>query len=224
MLKRLSTRLPYIESDGNSFIDIAVKPNATLTTRIIFSFSPSVLPTSAERQYIFGTYAQGSSGVTDRYQFVYGGSGFSVSGSVYNGMCGYGGGTIGVGWGTITPIYSGASYPMVVDVSNTGEFDLKVGGDTNTIYSAPSGASFTGNGGNIYLFACNENGVAGHFSNGVRIHRVEMYERSVNTVEGLRFLIPAVVNGEIGLFDPLGFSGVNNFFGNSGTGNLKIGS
>lgn len=215
--------MPYIESDGNSYIDTRVTPNATLFTEVIFSFSPTVSPTSVERQYVFGAYTQGSSGVTDRYQFVYGGSGFSISGDTYTGMCGYGNGAKGVGWDGITPTYSGASYPMLISAYNGGRFDLKVGGATGTIYTAPGGGSFSGNGNRIYLFACNENGVAGHFSNGLRIHRVTMWEGSGTGKIGVRFLIPAIVNGEIGLYDPVGFSDTE-FFGNSGTGNFKIGS
>lgn len=222
MLNRLSTRLPYIESDGNSFIDIGIPPNATLSARVIFSFSPTVSPTSVERQYVFGTYSQGSSGVIARYQFIYGGSGFNASGTTAQGMCGYGSGSIGTGWEPINPVYSGTSYPLMLSVSNIGQFDMKIGGRTENIYSAPSGVSF-GNGRNIYLFACNENGVAGRFSNGLRIHRFEMFESEGSGRIGVRYLIPAVVNGEVGLLDLLGYSG-SNFYGNSGTGNFKIGS
>lgn len=220
MFLRETSRLPFIESDGNSYIEIPIYPNLTLISKIFFSFSPDVSILSAERQYIMGTYAQNSSGVVDRYQFVYGGSGFTVSGSVYTGMCGYGNGARGVGWNTFTPTYAGSNYMFELNIDAVGEFEVSSGGYSEILYQAPSSA-FSGSQNNIYLFACNENGTVGHFSNGVRIHRAEFYELAGSSMLPIGCFVPCLENGKIGMKDIFAYG--TPFYENKGSGTFKIG-
>lgn len=216
-----NNRIPYIESDGNSYIETEYPGFGELCMRVLFSFSPKIPSDSVERQYIFGTYSQGASGVINRYQFMYGGSGFTASGTRYTGLCGFGNGGLGIGWGGFDAVLAGYSGLMSIYVKN-GVFRFKAGGQEDVLYTPPSIVSFSDSSDKILLFACNENGVAGHFSKGVRIHRVEFYEDvGSGQIDPISMLVPHVKNGQIGMYDPFGSAG--NFSENKGSGTFQIG-
>ena len=192
--------LDYIEGDGASYINTGIVPSATTKIMARFNAASVAAVTSAERQYIFGTYSTVNGDTESRAQFCYGGSDFS---SPSRAFAGFGGGVSGTGYNyfAITPDtdehYINLSKDKVL-FDDLWKLTLD-----NENFTDPK---------SIYLFACNENGAANHFSKGIQIEAVSIYDGDTRLARFLPALRKA--DGALGMLD----EDSGEFFPNMGTG------
>lgn len=202
--------LDYIESDGASYIDTGITPNANTRIVVRFKHSSSATINSAERQYVFGTFSSVNGNNESRLQFYYGGSQLVSNSNFF------------IGWGTgnrwTSADDSSAGYRYLNispdESEHTASFAqgaFRFDGVTNTLFS---NSVFTAPK-SIYLFACNEDGNADHFSNGMRIEAVSIYDDGTLIA---RF-VPKMrrADGAVGMYDDIG----ETFHENKGFGSFK---
>lgn len=140
------TQVDYLQSNGNQYIDIGIKPSATISTKAIFS----VTDVNAERNYVYGTYS--GTGI-NRYQISYSSS------------------FILIGYGSL----SDRNRTTTVD-NNKHYLEEKNGQLTiDNVKVSSLSSTFDDGVLNIYLFACNSNGTVSNYSNGVKIYLFEVY-------------------------------------------------
>lgn len=159
-------RLRYLESDGDSYIDTGILPVDDLKIVVTFSHASAASVTSAQRQYIFGTYSKSGSNVVNRMQFIHGGDGSSSSlASRTSGMCGWGQGSSGQGWAPFNYSESQLTADSLTITADKNAFVL----DGANIFT-PQNHVFLDLPQSIYLFACNAYGSETVYkSNGIRI-------------------------------------------------------
>ena len=150
--------LDYLESDGASYIDTGILPSDDLRITARFQFASAASVSTATRQYVWGVFSSVGGEYDSRFQFKYSGSDD--------------GGRLFAGWGASTNIF-GSGVPIDADEHlaslNSGTFSF----DSLGLFSLQD-SSFE-NPKPIYLFACNEDGIADHYSNELRIIAVSFY-------------------------------------------------
>ena len=183
------TRLEYIEGTGTQYIDTGVKPDSTM--RIKASFDP----VSTKDTFIFG--ARPSWNSSDLFVLLHATSPDSLRDD----------------WGnekTSVPLSS-------VPISGTIDVDKNANKTTfNGSYVVTHGESTWSSQYNLYLFACNDGGVARQMTKAC-VRSFDMW-KSGNKVRGL---VPAcrASDGAVGMYDTVAGA----FLVNSGTGAFKAG-
>ena len=185
--------LDYLESDGASYIDTGILPSADLRIIARFKHASTTSIDDAERQYIWGAFTTADGATESRYQFYYGGTG--------NSFAGY-----GDAYRTFNLTVDADEHTASINsgtflFDNVGQFVLE-----SEAFESPNP---------IYLFACNENGTADHYSNGMQIKAVSFYRG--NTL--IARFVPRLrkTDGMLGMFDQIGGA----FYPNQGTGKFK---
>ena len=183
------TRLEYIEGTGTQYIDTGVKPDSTMRVKASFD------PVSTKDTFIFG--ARPSWNSSDLFVLLHAASPDSLRDD----------------WGnekTSVPLSS-------VPISGTIDVDKNANKTTfNGSYVVTHGESTWSSQYNLYLFACNDGGVARQMTK-ARVRSFDMW-KSGNKVRGL---VPArrASDGAAGMYDTVG----GTFLGNSGSGAFKAG-
>ena len=183
------TRLEYIEGTGTQYIDTGVKPDSTMRVKASFD------PVSTKDTFIFG--ARTGSNSSDLFVLLHAASPDSLRDD----------------WGnekTSVPLSS-------VPISGTIDVDKNANKTTfNGSYVVTHGESTWSSQYNLYLFACNDGGVARQMTK-ARVRSFDMW-KSGNKVRGL---VPARrdSDGAVGMYDTVG----GTFLGNSGSGAFKAG-
>ena len=185
--------LDYLESDGASYIDTGILPSADLRVIARFQHASAASIDDAERQYIWGAFTTADGSAESRYQFYYGGTGksFAGYGDTYRTF------NLTVDADEHTASINNGTFSF----DSVGQFKLE-----SEAFESPNP---------IYLFACNENGTADHYSNGMQIKAVSFYRGDTQIA---RF-VPRLrkTDGAIGMFDQIGGA----FYPNQGTGKFK---
>ena len=202
--------LDYIESDGASFIDTGIAPTANTKISARFKHASSTTINSAERQYVFGTFSSVNGTYESRLQFYYGGSQLVDNSNFFIGW-----GT-GNGWTSADDTNAGYRYfnitPDATEHSASfAQGDFGFDGVhrttlTNSVFTTPK---------SIYLFACNEDGTVGHYSKGLQIEAVSIYDGNTRIARFVPCLRRA--DSALGMFD----EDSETFFENQGFGSFK---
>ena len=183
------TRLEYIEGTGTQYIDTGVKPDSTMRVKVSFD------PVSTRDTFIFGARPSGNS--SDLFALLHAASPDSLRDD----------------WGnekTSVPLSS-------VPISGTIDVDKNANKTTfNGSYVVTHGESTWSSQYNLYVFSCNENGVAKQPTK-ARVRAFDMWKSG----EKVRGLVPArrASDGAVGMYDTVG----GTFLGNLGSGAFKAG-
>lgn len=194
--------LDYIESDGASYIDTGIAPNANTKITARFKLASTAIINDAARQYVFGTYSIVDETAESRVQFYYGGSDTDAASREF---IGWGSGVNNVGYKYLNIVPDAdthtASLNGAFTLDGTQHFVL-----SNSVFTAPK---------SIYLFACNKDGVADYFSDGMRIEAVSIYDDGTLIARFVPKLRRA--DGAVGMYDEIG----ETFYENKGFGSFR---
>lgn len=183
------TRLEYIESDGRQYIDTGVKPDSTMRVKASFD------PVSTKDTFIFG--ARPSWNSSDLFVLLHAASPDSLRDD----------------WGNEKTSVPRSSVP----ISGTIDVDKNANETTfNGSYVVTHGELTWSGTSNLYVFSCNENGVAKQPTK-ARVRSFDMWKSG----EKVRGLVPArrASDGAVGMYDTVAGA----FLANSGTGAFKAG-